>query len=158
MLKQLCLTAAAALLLPPMADGADVLTWHNDNARTGQTLREKVLTPANVNHQSFGKLFTIPLDGKVDASPLYAEKVRIPGHRIKDVLYVATEHDSVYAMDANTGKRLWRSGLLGAGETTADPRGCGQIEPEIGVTATPVIDRRLGPHGTIFVVAMSKDA
>jgi hypothetical protein len=140
------------------AEGADVLTWHNDNARTGQMLHEKALTPRSVSAKTFGKLFTIPVDGKVDATPLYAEGVQTSGHGTKDVVFIATEHDSVYAADAKTSAPLWRVSFLSSGETTADPRGCGQIEPEIGITATPVIDRHLGSHGTMFVVAMSKDA
>jgi outer membrane protein assembly factor BamB len=120
-------------------------------------LHEKALTPASVSAKTFGKLSRIPVDGRVDATPLYAEGVQTSG-RLTKVVFIATEHDSVYAADAKTGAPLWRVTLLPAGETTADPRGCGQIEPEIGITATPVIDRRLGPHGTLFVVAMSKDA
>ncbi len=72
------------------------------------------------------------------------------------MLYVATEHGSLYAFDADSGAQLWRVSLLGAGETTSDGRGCNQIVPEIGITATPVIDRAAGPHGAIYVVAMSK--
>ena len=70
--------------------------------------------------------------------------------------YVATEHGSVYAFDADTGTQLWKVSTLGSGESTSDNRGCDQITPEIGVTATPVIDRTAGPHGVIYVVAMSK--
>ncbi|MGA8310184.1 MAG: PQQ-binding-like beta-propeller repeat protein, partial [Terriglobales bacterium] len=73
-----------------------------------------------------------------------------------NVLYVATEHDSVYAFDADSGTQLWKVSLLGSGETTSDARGCDQVVPEIGITATPVIDRTAGPNGIIYVVAMSK--
>jgi hypothetical protein len=70
---------------------------------------------------------------------------------------VATEHDSLYAFDADTGVLYWQSVLLGSGETTSEPRfGCDQVTPEVGTTATPVIDRNKGAHGTIYVVAMSK--
>ena len=119
----------------------DVLTWHNDNARTGQNLRETVLTPGNVNAKTFGKLFTIEVDGKVDAEPLYVERLAIPQRGERNVLFIATEHDSVYAVDAKTGEHLWHVELVAAGETPADTRGCEQISPEIGITATPVIDR-----------------
>jgi hypothetical protein len=81
----------------------DVLTWHNDNARTGQTLAEHALTLQNVNVKMFGKLFDIPVDGKVDAEPLYVHQLEIPGHGARDVLFVATEHNSLYAFDADTG-------------------------------------------------------
>jgi hypothetical protein len=138
--------------------GQDVLTWHNDVARTGQNLRESALTAANVNKQSFGKLFIIAVDGKVDAEPLYVHGLPMPNRGTRDVLFVTTEHDSVYAFDADSGEAFWQVRLLHAGETTSDNRDCGQIAPEIGITATPVIDRQQGPHGVLYVVAMSKDA
>jgi outer membrane protein assembly factor BamB len=136
----------------------DVLTYHNDNARTGQALSETILTPSNVNSTQFGKLFQVNADGKVDAQPLYASAVTIPSQGTHNVLFVATEHDSVYALDADSGTQLWKVSLLPAGETPSDDRGCGQVSPEIGVTATPVIDRSSGSNGTIYVVAMSKDS
>ena len=74
------------------------------------------------------------------------------------MLYVVTEHDSVYALDADSGAQLWQVSTLGTGETPSDDLGCGQITREIGITSTPVIDRSRGAHGTIYVVAMSKDA
>jgi hypothetical protein len=144
-----------SVLLPATAQ--DVLTYHNDNARTGQNLHETVLNLTNVRSNTFGRLFTISVDGKVDAQPLYASAVSVPAKGTHNVLVVATEHDSVYALDADTGTVLWRVSLLKLGETTSDDRGCDQVQPEIGVTSTPVIDRLGGPHGTIFVVAMSKD-
>ncbi len=150
----ICLSVAA---IAPVAAAQDVLTWHNDNARTGQNLDEKILTVQNVNPKTFGKLFVIPVDGKVDAQPLYAAKLEIPKQGLRNVLFVATEHDSVYAFDADTGKEFWHVRLVGPGETTSDNRGCSQVIPEIGITSTPVIDRHRGPHGTIYVVAMSKD-
>ncbi len=134
----------------------DVLTYHNDNGRTGQTLHEEILTPANVNTNHFGKLWVLPTDGNVDAQPLYAAGVSIPGQGQHNVLVVVTEHDSVYAFDADSTNILWHVSMLGAGEMTSDNRGCGQVSPEIGITSTPVIDRQLGSNGTIFVVAMSK--
>src|SRR5215469_17045624 len=154
-LKQSAVAFAAAALL--YAQPA-VLTWHNDNARTGQNLQETILTPATVNAASFGRLATINVDGKVDAQPLYVPSVAIPGQGMHNVLYVVTEHDSVYAFDADTFTQLLRVSLAGAGETTSDDRGCSQVTPEIGITATPAIDLNAGPHGTIYVIAMSKIA
>src|SRR5580692_92429 len=142
---------------PPTTTGTNVTTYHNDNARTGQNLSETILTPSNLNSSSFGKLFVITVDGKVDAQPLYLTQVSIPNQGMHNVLYVATEHGSVYGWDADTGKALWQVSMLAAGETPSDDHGCGQITPEIGVTSTPVIDPKAGPHGTIYVVAMSKD-
>src|SRR3981081_3892063 len=89
------------------AGGQNVLTWHNDNARTGQNLQEQILTLQNVNLKTFGKLFTIHVDAKVDAEPLYAEKIAIAHAGVRNVLFVATEHDSLYALDADTGKEFW---------------------------------------------------
>jgi len=79
------------------------------------------------------------------------------GSKVRDVLYVVTEHDSVYAFDAATGAHLWRSTVLGADETPSGDHGCGQISPEIGITSTPVIDRKFGARGAIFVVGMTLD-
>ncbi len=133
------------------------MTYHYDNARTGQNLTETILTPMNVNSSAFGKLFVIGVDGKVDAQPLYLTQLSIPNQGTHNVVYVETEHGSVYAFDADTGTSLWQVSMLAAGESPSDDHGCGQITPEIGVTATPVIDPKAGPHGTIYVVAMSKD-
>ena len=152
---------SVAFLLVVLAAAAaptqDVVTWHNDNARTGQNLGEKILTLQNVNRRTFGKLFVIAVDGKVDAEPLYAEKLEIANQGLRNALVVVTEHDSVYAFDADTGKEFWHVRVLGRDETPSDARGCSQVIPEIGVTSTPVIDRHRGPHGTIYVVSMSKD-
>jgi outer membrane protein assembly factor BamB len=140
---------------PPV--GTDVLTYKNDLRRSGQNLSESTLTPANVNSSSFGLLRNLPVDGKVDAQPLYASQLSISGSA-HNTVFAATEHDSVYAFDADTGSVLWQVSLLGSGETLSDSRGCNQVVPEIGVTSTPVIDRAAGAHGMLFVVAMSKDA
>ena len=139
---------------------ADVLTYHNDNFRSGQNLSESILTTSNVNSSSFGKLYELPVDGKVDAQPLVKTQVSIPGAGLHNVLYVVTEHDSVYAFDADNGTMLWPApiSMLGPGEVPSDDRGCGQVTPEIGITSTPVIDPSAGPNGTIYLVAMSKDA
>jgi hypothetical protein len=141
-----------------VAGGADVLTYHNDNARTGLNPAETVLTTSNVRTATFGKLFTLTVDGKVDAQPLYVSGVTIPNQGVHNVLIVASEHDSLYAFDADSGASLWHVSVLGTGETTSDPvGGCGQVSPEIGITATPVIDRTAGPNGAIYVIAMSKN-
>ena len=146
------LTAAA------LSAQTSVLTYHNDNLRTGQNLAEAVLTPANVNQQTFGKLFTYPVDGKVDAQPLVVAHLHTPSNRDHTLVFAATEHDSVYAFDARTGATAWHVSLLKSGETPSDTRSCGQVTPEIGITATPVVDPQAGPHGAIYVVAMSKGA
>ncbi len=139
----------------PCSAQTNVLTYHNDNARTGQYLNETILTPGNVNSNSFGKIGFLNVDGKVDAQPLYLSNVNVAG-RTHNIIYVATEHDSVYAFDAETGELIWQASLLGDGETSSDDRGCDQVRPEIGITATPVIEPTRGPNGTIYVVAMSK--
>jgi hypothetical protein len=132
----------------------DVTTYHFDNARDGLNAQEAVLTPVNVTSATFGKVGFFQGDGKVDAQPLYLNSLNING-TANNVLYMATEHASVYAFNADTGAQIWKVSLLGSGETTSDDRSCGQITPEIGITSTPVIDRA---KGTIFVVSMSKDA
>jgi hypothetical protein len=151
------LTFAVATRPVSSSVAVDVVTYHNDIARTGQNLNETVLTPTTVNASRFGKTGFFPVDGGVDAQPLFLSGVAIPGLGTHDVLYVATEHDSVYALDAASGSVLWRASMLGSGEVTSDTRGCSQVTPEIGITSTPVIDRTRGPHGTIYVVAMSKN-
>jgi hypothetical protein len=135
-----------------------ILTYHNDNMRTGRNSSETQLTLKNVNSSTFGKLFVIPTDGLVDAQPLYAPNVSIPGNGTHNVLFVASEHGTVYGFDADNGSTLWQVTTLAPGETPSDDRGCGQVAPEIGVTSTPVVDLTAGPHGTIYVVAMSKDS
>ena len=137
--------------------GTDVLTYKNDLSRTGQNLTESILTLANVNSAGFGLLRNLMVDGKVDAQPLYVSRLSVSGSA-HNVVYVATEHDSVYAFDADTGSVLWQASLLASGETLSDTHGCSQVVPEIGITSTPVIDRGAGAHGTLYVVAMSKDA
>ena len=134
----------------------DVHTYHNNLARTGLNSSENILTLANVNSASFGRLFTIPVDGKVDAEPLYLSAVTVNG-AVHNVLIVVTEHGSVYAFDADTGAQLWQISALAAGETTSDDRGCSQVTPEIGITATPFLTRPVGSNPLVYVVAMSKD-
>jgi len=142
--------------IPPPADTASVLMHHNDNQRTGQNLSETTLTPNNVNSNSFGKVGTLSVDGLVDAEPLYASGVMIGGVA-HNVVFVVTEHDSAYAFDADAFTQLWKVSMLGTNETTSDTRGCGQVAPEIGITSTPVIDLKAGSHGTMYLVAMSKN-
>jgi len=141
-----------------------MFTHHNDNLRTGQNPGETVLTPANVNSTNFGKLATYQLDGVAYASPLYVANVGIPGQGFHNVVYVATEHDSVYAFDADalSASPLWQVSFINAaaGITTvpaADAQYTGDsadIYPEIGITSTPVIDPGTG---TLYVVAKTKE-
>ena len=148
----LALTIQAAA--PPPANGPDVTTYHYDNTRQGLNAQETTLTLANVNSTTFGKKNFFTADGKVDAQPLYLNGLSIGGVTT-NVLYMASEHDSVYAINASTGATLWKVSVLGAGEVPSDQiGGCTQISPEIGVTSTPVIDRA---KGVIYVVAMSKN-
>ncbi len=125
--------------------------------RSGENLSETVLTPANVNSSTFGLLHLLPADGTVDATPLVVSGLTI-NNALHHVVYVATENDSVYAYDADSGVLLKKASLLGAGETASDDLGCRTYAPQIGIMATPVIDRKAGPNGTIFVLAMSKDS
>jgi hypothetical protein len=137
----------------------DVATYHYDNLRTGQNTQETILTHANVTQTKFGKVGTFPVDGKVDAQPLYLSNLAIPGKGNKNVLYVVTEHDTIFAFDADsvnnggTAVKLWSHSVLQPGETPSDERSCGQVTPEIGITSTPVIDRS---RNAIYVVSVSK--
>jgi outer membrane protein assembly factor BamB len=126
--------AAIATRIVVSSAGTDVVTYHNDNARTGQNLTETSLTPANVNSGLFGKIAVLTLDGKVDAQPLFLSGLNIPGLGARDVLYVATEHGTMFAIDAAAGSAIWAKSLLGAGETPSEAVNCGQT-PEIGITA-----------------------
>jgi outer membrane protein assembly factor BamB len=146
------LTVSSAAAAPSV----DVTTYHDDVARTGLNPSETALTPANVTSSQFGLLRMLPVDGHVDAEPLYLSNLVVDGQQ-QNVVFVATEHDSVYAFNADTGTQLWKISLLGTNESTSGDHGCGQITPEIGITSTPVIDRTAGAHGTIFVVGMSQD-
>ena len=121
------------------AASVSVLTYHNDVARTGQNLHEAILTPANVNAAGFGKLGTLATQGKVDAEPLYVPGLSING-ATHNVVFVATEHAMVYAFDADNFASLWSTSVLPGGEMPSDQRSCSQVTPEIGITATPVID------------------
>ncbi len=136
-------------------------TYHNDRFRSGHNLLETVLGPGNVKPATFGKLFSYPLDGLTFASPLYVANVRVPGKGFHNLVYVATEHDSVYAFDAD-GRRstpIWHRSFIDPahGVTTvpaSDTEETGDIPIEIGITSTPVIDP--GTH-TLYVVAKTKE-
>jgi uncharacterized protein (TIGR03437 family) len=136
-----------------------VLTYHNDLARTGENHIETLLTPASVSSGQFGRLFTYAVDGEVYAQPLYLPGVVIPGQGIHNVVFVVTEHDSVYAFDADNylAAPLWHVSFLdpAAGVTAASAADleCASISPEIGITGTPVIDP---VTGTLYVVAMTE--
>ncbi len=155
-------SSAATLTVNPSttASTIDVITYHYDNLRTGQNVNEMTLTPANVKVNTFGKLGEFAADGRVDAQPLLVANLTIPGKGTKNVLYVVTEHDSIYAFDADSitatgGIALWQASAFLTGESPSDDRGCSQVSPEIGITSTPVIDRG---RNAIYIVAMSKDS
>ena len=148
--------AKLSVTAQPANSAVDVVTFKNDVLRSGQYLVETTLTTANVNATTFGLLHNPQVDGKVDAQPLYLSQLTIRG-AAHNVVFVATEHGSVYAIDADAGTTLWQVSLLAGGETPSGGHSCNQVEPEIGVTSTPVIDRTAGPNGTAYVVAMSLD-
>src|SRR4051812_23588175 len=143
----------------------NVLTYHNDNARTGENTNETLLTPANVNSTTFGKLFKYNVDGYVYAQPLYVSGLNIPGQGPQNVLFIATEHDSVYAVNADNtngpgGGLLWQTSLGISADTRTGEFGTRYDNPyaditnEVGVTGTPVIDL---PAGTLYVNAFTHE-
>jgi hypothetical protein len=135
---------------------AQVTTSQYDNFRTGATLSEKNLTPRNVNAKQFGKLGAFKVDGPVYAQPLFLPGVDVPGKGTHDVIYIATEHDSVYAFDAYRPEdpALWQVSFLdnarGTIPLSEDMVQCPFIRPEVGITSTPVIDIKTG---TLYVLA-----
>src|SRR5215471_7622735 len=138
-------------------NSAAVLTQHNDNFRTGANLNETQLNTTNVNVSKFGKLFSRAVDGFVYAQPLYLPDVTIPQMGVHNVVYVATEHNSVYAYDADdpaASVPLWQVNLGDSVPSTDIAPDYGDLIPEIGITSTPVIDPAAG---AIYVVAKSKD-
>jgi hypothetical protein len=160
MLKPALLSLALAAV---SAHGAavNVTTWRYDNTRAGENLDETQLTPSNVNSKTFGKLFSYGADGYVYAQPLYIAGLTIAGGK-HNVLFVATQHDSVFAFDADQNLQLWQASLIdtahgaAAGATTvpSSDLGTNDIVPEVGITATPVID---SASDTLYVVAKSKE-
>jgi hypothetical protein len=143
---------------PPPPPAIAVTTYHNDIARTGANLNETVLTPANVNATQFGKLFWFNVDGMVFAQPLYLQNVSVPGRGTMNLVFAATEHDSVYAFDADGNDKdpVWKVSFLQNGATTVTQAEVDStISPEIGITGTPVIDPA---RGTLYVVALTKES
>ena len=161
--------AVAEILESRVLLSVNVLTYHNDPARTGQNLQETVLTPSNVNSTNFQKLFSYPVDGLIYAQPLYVSGLAIPGQGTHNVVLVATEHNSVYAFDADSnaganGGVLWHVNLGPSTSTTSTSYFATQvanrygpyhdINPEVGITSTPVIDLS---SGTVYVDAFTDD-
>jgi len=148
-----------ALATATAAAAAQVTTSQYNNGRTGATLSENILTPQNVNLRQFGKLGAFKVDGPVYAQPLFLPDIEIPGKGKHDVLFVATEHDSVYAFDANHpgDDPLWHVSFLnkarGVIVPSEDDVQCPFIRPEVGITSTPVIDLKTG---TLYVLARTK--
>ncbi|PYY13164.1 MAG: hypothetical protein DMG60_22500, partial [Acidobacteria bacterium] len=161
-LKSRALCLAWVLIIAHIAvSQVAVTTYRDDNGRTGQNVNEAVLTPSNVNVNSFGALFTYILDNGnndsyVYAQPLYLPNVNIPGVGLRNVLYIATEHDKVYAFDADgvTSTAYWSADLAarvgGTTIPTSDNTHDSYLGPQLGVTSTPVIDQATG---TMYVVA-----
>lgn len=148
------LTVQAAV---PAATAPDVITYHYNTMRNGVNTQETILTPTNVTSTTFGKVGFFTADGKVDAQPLFLANLTVSGQS-HNVLYMASEHGTLYALDADTGSQLWKTSVIPSGESTSDDHGCSQITSEIGITSTPVIDRSYGAHGAIFLVSMSKES
>jgi len=117
-------TSSAAVLTVTAAVSAttDVVTYHNDNQRTGQNLAETTLMPSNVTKSNFGLQHLAAVDGKVDAQPLVLAGLAV-GSAVHNVVFVATEHDTVYAIDSDSAATLWKVSLLPTGETPSDDRG-----------------------------------
>ena len=143
---------------PPGPSGTDVVTYHYDNQRSGENLKETTLNPGNVNSATFGKVGEFAVDGQIDGQTLFLSQLGIPGQGNKDVLYLATENDTVYAVDAqsisgSSATILWKTSVLPGGESPGTSLPCGNIRPN-GITATPVIDRA---RNAIYVEAMSQN-
>jgi len=152
------IACALVLLATCVTAGAQVTvtTHRNDNSRTGQNLNETTLTTSNVSSGSFGKLFTRSVDGQIYAQPLYVSNLKI-GNKTRNVVYVATESNNVYAFDADdptASTPLWQMNLGTPVPDTDVAPYCIDIQPQVGVTGTPVIDTS---SDTIYVVAKSKN-
>jgi len=154
-----CLAAALLAGAFNLAAQQSVVTYHNDNARTGQYLSESLLTPAAVGGGMFGKRAFLPVDGAVYAQPLYLSRVKIAGSGFHNVLFVATSHDSLYAFDADDESGagpLWQVSFLNAGASTVSESDVGcPVIPELGISGTPVLDP---DSGTIYLIAYAKEA
>jgi hypothetical protein len=163
-------TSRSGSITVGVTDLAGVYTYHNDLARAGANTREFALTAQTVTPSSFGKLFSCTVDGAVYAQPLWVANLTVGGAR-HNVVFVATEHDSLYAFDADAAscQQLWHVSLIdashgGSGTETTVAAGAtgnlvglgfGDLAPEAGVTGTPVIDPATG---TLYVVSKSVDA
>jgi hypothetical protein len=138
-----------------------IATAQYDNARTGANLLETVLTPQNVNVAQFGRIAFLPVDGDVYAQPLYIPQLEIPGKGLRNVLFIATERDSVYAFDADalSTEPLWHVSFVDAKRNISSVSGrdvhCPFIDPDIGITSTPVIDL---PSKTLYALARTREA
>jgi hypothetical protein len=145
---------AGIVLLPSsLFAQPSLLTSRGDNARSGANINETLLTPANVNSAGFGHLFSVPVDYVVMAQPLYMPNVSIPGQGIHNVVYVVTQMDSVYAIDADTGAQLWYASMLNGGTTASGkylPCGTSVGFSQEGIPGTPVIDPNTN---TMYLVA-----
>jgi hypothetical protein len=158
--RSIGLIAALSLVAGIGSAQVQVTTYHNDISRSGQNAQETTLTPYNVNVNQFGKLFTQTVDGYVYAQPLYMPGVGVVVNgqtSTHNVLYVATEHDSVFQIDADSGQVLNQVSLIAAGGRTMNTSvdigsGCTDQVPEVGISGTPVIDPTTG---TLYVVAKS---
>src|SRR5260370_27502631 len=145
-----CLTFLMSLWVGAGWAQVSVLTHHNNNSRSGANLNETSLTTSNVNVSTFGKLFSMPVDGFVYAQPLYMPSVNLPNSGTHNVLFVATAHDSVYAFDADTGAQLWKTSL--GTPVPSSVINTPAIQVEVGIISTPVIDP--STH-TLYVVALT---
>ncbi len=135
-----------------------VATYHNDNARSGINSQETTLTHANVNVVSFGKLASVPVQGLVFAQPLFIDNITLSDGKAHRITVVATEHDQVYGIDADSYQVLWQRSLLDTqGRVTpipTDDLDCHVLGDEAGITSTPVIDE---DSETVYVVGAMKD-
>jgi hypothetical protein len=148
------LTLALTLALP-MSGQVDVLTQHNDAARTGTNLHETTLTPASVNQQHFGMLFKHVVDDQVYSQPLVATHIRLDGGT-HDLVYITTVNNSVYAFDANDAsatKPIWHVNFGTPANLNSAAFGCTDMNGNIGIVGTPVIDEA---KTALYVVALTK--
>jgi outer membrane protein assembly factor BamB len=145
----------AAITVPaPIAGQISVLTQHNDNNRTGANLNERKLTPHNVSRATFGKLFTVNVDGQIYAQPLYVSGIYLPNRTQHNIVYVATMTNNLYAIDADNGVVLWTKNY-GAPVPASDVQCCcTDISSTIGILSTPVID---ASTNTLYFVSRNKN-